>query len=1171
MIKTVIKTEPVSAGEHRGLDPNVAQRYAADPSSSVWVGASAGTGKTKVLVDRVLRLLLPRAEGQPATKPHRILCLTFTKAGASEMALRINKTLSEWAVMDEDDKVQNPVKNQDKGLKTRLRELTGKDPSTSDIRAARRLFAEVVDTPGGLKIMTIHAFCQSVLGRFPLEAGLSPHFTVIDEAPAQELLAQARSKVIARARDDHQTIEHIALQQLAAEMNEGQFMDVLKNICSERLQLRSVLSASALGDDAMAPDDLYLFLYRALCQLQGLSNNVANSDYNDMLQAACGRDGHGWELVRMLATGGKTDQDMAQKLQRWLEMDVTSRFQNFSLYRSVFLTTSETVRKLPCKTVKEAYPHSEDMFRQEAQYLLELEENIKAMRCASFTAYLLLFGSQILQEYQYLKEAQAALDYDDLIAYTKQLLDNSDSAWVMYKLDEGLDHILIDEAQDTNPEQWQIIKALVDDFFTGQGQREELAPTIFTVGDEKQSIYSFQRAAPAEFDRMRNYFADKVTKARQNWNPQTLNISFRSTQSVLQLVDAVFDDPQTWQGLGQEKVSHHSFRTGEEGLVELWPLFETADKAPDIPWDPPLTIQETVSSQAQLADFIADKIKGWLDNGEILKSKNRPMRPGDIMILVRTRTVLVSRIVRALKKKNVPVSGADRMVLGEQLAIQDLRALAAFSLCPSDDLTLACVLKTPLIGWGDDKLYNVAIDRQGSLWEAVQQSGDERVVRYLKIMIAEGQIDHPYEFFSKILQRPCPADDKSGLRAIRSRLGDDALDPLDEFQNATLSFERDHLPTLQGFLVWQEQNDITIKRELEEDSDCVKVMTVHGSKGLQAPVVIMPDMTRSSSAKRTPRLLWPDKSGLDLPLWSPKAQYDAQSYIEARANVERQLDEEYRRLLYVALTRAEDRLYLGGYQTRKKPIDESWYYHVEKAFARLPEAETIPFGDDDRPALRLINYQTKPAEERIQTDIVQKHEKARPAWLDLAAAEEPFPPRPLMPSRPSEPEPSMCSPLDRENNYRFRRGNLTHKLLQTLPDIAPDKRHKAAEVFIRQKGHDLPEKVQSNIVAETMKILHHSDYGLLFSDQSVAEVPVTGLLDHKRLVSGQIDRLVVTENEVLIVDYKTNRPPPKDPAQIPAIYKTQMKSYSDIVEKIYPDKKIRCFLLWTDGPNMMEL
>ncbi len=1153
MAQEAIQQKQIESAPVRDLDPNVRQRKASEPGDSVWVSASAGTGKTKVLTDRVLRLLLPREDGAPGTQPHRILCLTFTKAGASEMALRINQELTKWAVL--------PLES----LQEELQNLRGRKANEKDIQAARKLFAQVVDTPGGLKIMTIHSFCQSVLGRFPLEAGLSPHFTVLEEGQASLLLSQARDRVLQQA-DSASPIKE-ATGRVASQVNEDQFFGLIREFAKERYQL----AQNQWGPEA---------LYTQICTALGVQ---AGKTARELILAACHSDSFDEAGLRNACSAlshgtDTTDRPKAQGLQQWLDAGKEQRVQEFERYLQVYFTIAGDLRKtMATRTILMIMPDCADILMAEAERLRGIREQVKVMDCALLTRDLFTLGQNIINEYQLFKEKSGVLDFDDLIARTLDLLagrtgrlkPENAAPWVMYKLDQGLDHILIDEAQDTNPEQWQIIAALCEEFFSGQGARDDIERTVFTVGDEKQSIYSFQRAAPEEFFRMREYMAEKMKAAGKQLEDVGLNISFRSTGSVLKFVDTVFSNPEIAKGLGLEPIQHHSYRKGQAGLAEIWPLFETEKAEKQDPWTPPTEIIETSSGPAKLAEHIGDTIKAWLDDKEELPSKGRAIQPGDVMILVRTRSAFVTQLMRALKTRNIPVSGADRMVLNEQLAVQDLLAIAGFALLPEDDLSLACILKSPLIGWSEDQLYELAIDRKGTLWGALRRTDNVQLIEYLENLIGKAGHERPYEFFNALLQRPCPGDSQSGLRGFRGRLGDDVLDPLNELLNGALKFESDNIPSLQGFLHWQTQGHADVKREMEESGGQVRIMTVHGSKGLQAPIVILPDTTRTSRhvpGQSDKRLLWPHKSGLEVPLWSPRKDMDCDAFREAFTGLQEKSDEEYRRLFYVAMTRAEDRLYIGGYKTGKEILPDCWYNYAKAAMEGMDEAEA-----QDDGSTRLSNPQTKePVVKKKLTDI-SNDETPLPQWVYNQAPEEPDPPAPLMPSRPSEEEPAVSSPLEKAKTYRFRRGNVTHKLLQFLPDLPADKRLAAAGSFVEKHGHDLPEDIRGNIVREVMDILERPDFVDLFQPSSLSEVPITGLLPDGRLISGQIDRLVIGDHKILIIDYKSNRPPPKHEEDVAPIYKNQMQAYYDTLKEIYPDHKIECALLWTDGPVLMPL
>ena len=1137
------RTAPVKTSV-RGTDPNVVQSRASNPDDSVWVGASAGTGKTKVLTDRVLRLLLPRADGQLGTEPHRILGLTYTKAAAGEMLLRINKVLSEWAIID------------DQALEENLQKLTGRTPDETLKAAARSLFAKVVDTPGGLKIMTIHSFCQSILGRFPLEAGISPHFKVLEDSEAREMLSRARQIILGQSADNQVLQE--AMNRIAAYQNEQQFESTLNNLLSER---RLLLRFGMNLDDVKAK----------LHKLYGIPEGITTKHLEDVFinEELLPRSNLYAASKALQTYGTKTDIERGQSIQKWVEYNATNKRTGLKDYASIYLTKGGDIRdKLATKGVIENSPEALDFLQEEAHRVSEFMDSCKILLSTEALMDILMICHGIIDNYQRQKERQGLLDFDDMIYKTHHLLqDKQSGAWVMYKLDGGLDHLLIDEAQDTSPEQWEIIQNLCAEFFTGEGTREEVVRTIFAVGDKKQSIYSFQRAAPEGFEQMQAHFEHKASA-----KPLKMDVSFRSTATILDIVDRTFAPAEIRQGLENDIIKHESFRKGQAGIAELWPL-EKPDAADDEePWDAPITITEQQSGEVKLANKIADQIKHWIDNKDILESFDRPIIPGDIMILVQTRTAFQARLVRALKSRNIPVSGIDRMVLGDQIAVMDLLALARFALLPEDDLSLACILKSPLIGWDDDRLFTYAYGREKkqSLWARLQNCEDRSVLAYLQQAITDAATMHPFDFFGNTLQTPCPASDVSGLHAIHARLGVEAFDPLDEFMNACQNYEQNHVASLQGFLVWQQKDDIVIKRELEEAGGAVRIMTVHGSKGLQAPIVFLPDTTRTPDPRKKPAFLWPDKTGLDVPLWSPKKDMNTPLIDRAQELLFAKEYEEYRRLLYVAMTRAEERLYVCGYKKKSDPSAGNWHELMTNAFHSHPDCQTLESNDGE--ILRITDPRTKD-QDRKKDATAQKAERnivTLPQWAHEKPKAEPFPSRPMAPSRPSGQQPAARSPLHEAAEQKFLRGNITHKLLQLLPDLPSERRANAARQYLALPAHDLSQAMQDSIYEETMAILTAPDYAFFFGEGSLAEVPVTGFVNNM-LVSGQIDRLYVSDTEIHILDFKTNRPPPKDPANIPDIYRQQMKAYRDIVSDIYPDRKVYCYLLWTDGANLVKL
>ena len=899
------------------------------------------------------------------------------------------------------------------------------------------------------------------------------------------------------------------------------------------------------------------------------------------------------QACQALATGSPSDQDRGLGIAAWLTQEAPGRIAGFSEYQLHLLTKDGEIRKtLITKKAAATAPKASQVLYREAERLMTVMARRKAAAVASATLALLTFAEALLVAYARLKAARALLDYDDLILAARDLLARPGVApWVLFKLDGGLDHILIDEAQDTNPDQWMVIAQLAEEFFAGIGARsgpDAPVRTVFAVGDEKQSIFSFQRADPREFARLRAHFQERVTKAHLTWHQIRLDISFRSTAAVLRTVDRVFAAPTAADGVAlaapgesPPEIHHHSFRRGQAGLVELWPPIVPELRPTPEPWQPPLDREATDQPPAKLAAALAETIAGWTRTGENLESRGRPIQPGDVMVLVRRRTGFVTELVRALKDRDIPVAGVDRMVLTEQLSVMDLMALAQVLLLREDDLTLAVVLKGPFIGLDEDRLFALAHGRADGLWRALGQraeaapdSLEAQARHWLDALLARADFVPPYEFFSGVLHRPCPADPESGLRAILSRLGAEARDPVDEFLSICLAFQNGHPPSLQGFMAWLASSQAEIKREQERGGGpgggMVRIMTIHGAKGLQAPIVILPDTL--TKPKHSARILWPEE-GRRVPLYAPRRSQEEKVCQAARAASDHRRDQEYRRLLYVALTRAEDRLYVCGWQGKSEPPEGTWYHLIAAALKDDDRAQSVPIPVLGTDALgrRLYEAQTAAAADDQAAAGPARPQEGLPDWARKPPPLEPEPSRPLTPSRPDDAEPAVRSPLGRDDeSHRFRRGLLLHQLFQTLPTLDPGLRAAAAARYLARPAHGLAPKTQAEIAAEALAVLEHPDFAPLFGPGSRAEVPLVGVVGD-RVLSGQIDRLLVTDREVWIVDYKTNRPSPRTAADVAPLYLRQMASYRAAIRTIYPDHTIRCLLLWTDEPRLMEI
>ncbi|MEM8987254.1 MAG: double-strand break repair helicase AddA [Pseudomonadota bacterium] len=1127
------------------------QRAAADPASSAWVAANAGSGKTKVLIDRVTRLLFAGAA------PAKILCITFTKAAAAEMASRLFKRLGAWALSDDD------------ALAAELNKLEGTDTPYSKARLAdaRRLFAKALETPGGLKIQTIHAFCETVLARFPLEAGVQPHFRVLEEDEAAARLDAAIARLAEDVADTPDGALAKALTAFASAVGEHGALERLGALGGRRMALEAALAGGAEAAAARLAEELRIEADKTEAEIAADYVRGANQA---RLKAA----------AETLRQGSKTDRDKrAPAVAAFLAEDDALAAMD-ALAPALLTQKGEPAKKVADKASAEADPGLVDVLTAEQDRLLAAREALKARRCYDATRAYFTLAAYVLEAYKEEKAWDGGLDYEDLIAKTRALLSTrAASAWVLYKLDGGLQHILIDEAQDTSPEQWDVVTGPLEEFFAGQGaygETEEGPRTIFAVGDDKQSIYSFQGADVDMFGEMQGRLNDIVVAAGETFKAQSLTLSFRSAPEVLSAVDAIFAAEDAAAGLTalEGDIAHIANRIGDHGRVELWPAAAPPEAEPARAWDAPLDQMAESYPRTVLAARIAEMIAGWRADKELLISKGRPIEPSDVMILVRRRDAFFEEMIRQLKLNGVPVAGADRLALTEDLAVMDLLAVARFCLLPSDDLSLAEALKSPLIGFDDAALYDLAHGRRGGLWSALQARAGERpdfaaAHGLLSEALARADRVSPFAFFSRLADSPLGAG-LTGRQRLLARLGAPAGEPLDEFLSLALDYERRHAPSLQGFVDWAERNRAEIKRESESGRNEVRVMTVHGSKGLEAEIVFLPDTCQTPAPRGGARELTLAGGAIAL---APKAADQPAPVAEARAEEKQKEMEEYRRLLYVAATRAKDRLYICGYETRRGVAAGSWRDLAERALGPISDPIKLPWGET---GLRLEGAQTAPA--APPEDAAEAAIAAPPAWRAAPAPAEPTQPLSLAPSRLADltetdapADQPARSPVGAEQKDRFQRGRLLHTLLELLPNLPEDERAAAAARYLAAPAHGLAPETVAAWRDETLAVLDHPDFAPVFTANGRAEVVVAGQPEGLPPINGQIDRLIVTEGEVLIVDYKTNRPPPARAEGTAPAYLAQMAAYRALLAEIYPGKPIRAALLWTYAPRLMVL
>ena len=1140
------------------------QADASDPARSAWVSANAGSGKTDVLTQRVIRLLLS------GCRPSTILCLTYTKAAASEMSNRVFRHLAEWATLP------------DETLSQKVAEIEGRPPDAVKLAEARRLFARALETPGGLKIQTIHAFCEALLHQFPLEANVAGHFSVLDERAAAVLLADARRTLLtATASEEDRTLAAAFATVLDIADDTG--LDrLISEIVAARGPLRAFLDTAAGGMDGvlrrglgLGADESAEDILAAFWPLAGLGGPVLES-YLSLAETL------GSDTVKTSAAGLRT----ASRL--------TDGEARRAALTDLFFTAGGAPKNLDraflSKKVKDAAPHLESALSAAQAHVVACEDRLKRFRLYEATAAALVIAERLIGDYEDLKRGRSLLDFDDLIDRTAALLTRDGvSAWVHYKLDQGIDHILVDEAQDTSPRQWQIVTALTDDFFAGATARAARR-TMFAVGDEKQSIYSFQGARPERFAAEGRVLARRTEAAEASFSRIHLRLSFRSTRDVLSAVDRVFVDPANARGLdpGEGGIVHASNRGREPGAVDIWEPIAAPPGLDEEDWTAPFDAVAEEAPINVLARRIADTLHGWIGRKTVTeKGKARPMEPGDVIVLVRKRDAFVNALTRTLKQRHrLPVAGADRLVLTKHIAVQDLMALGRFAVLPEDDLSLAALLKSPLFGLDDDRLLDLAGYRgeRQSLWARLKEDAAlAGIVTRLEATIADARALPVHDFYARILGAG------GGRRAFLARLGSEAGEIIDEFLTFALDQEENGLPGLQAFVSTLELEAPTVKREQDKARGEIRIMTVHAAKGLEAPVVFLVDGgAKPFSHSHMPQLRFIAAPGLPegFPAWLPLKDLSNTLTEADAARIRDGAEEEYRRLLYVAMTRAADRLVVCGYRG-KIENEGTWHRMVTDALAGDERCTGASFSTPGE-TWQGFRWREDGAH-TAEAEPVAAPEKAEAPPLPEALS-RPLPPQVTLP-RPLSPSGAAAvietdaadlmvpSALFSRRGvpggaHALERGRILHRFVQVLPAFDPADRQAAARRYLERAAGGWPDHERAALVEAALAVIADETLGTVFSPEARAEVSIMGTLSlggRDYAVSGRIDRMAVSGETVEIVDFKTNRVPPLAPADIPFEHKAQLAIYREILRPLYPAHDIRCGLIYTEGPTVWWL
>ena len=1141
------------------------QAHAVHPQRTVWLSASAGTGKTQVLSARVLRLLL-----QEGVEPEQILCLTFTKAGAAEMATRVNEVLASWVRLPEIE------------LAAQLKAI-GAPFGPETVARARSRFAAVLDCAGGgLRIETIHAFCQWLLASFPVEAGLRPGTRAMEDRDRALLVRQVLAELLVSAELDGDEALIDGLASLSRRMSEDQVEAFLLR-CAGALELWT-------GPGAWQPP-----LRPRINRVIGLGE----SDGPDSLAAMCADDGFDCESVRRCmemnsAWGTKGGIDAANALGDWLAASPEARLNAFAALKSQFLTAKDEPRSTT--NIEKKQPG----YAGYAARVIACIEAVKARKAqldlADLLETALSIGRRFALAWSDAKAREGFIDFDDQIRTAADLLTKRTSAeWIRFKLDRQFDHILVDEAQDTNAAQWEIVlKGLVEDFFTGEGQRGQVARTLFVVGDYKQAIFGFQGTSPENFAAAKLTIQAQLARMAAVLNDPDrelldlgLGQSFRTSRPILDFVDRAIDH-LGWDRLGLEQKPERHVGLDIPGTIGLWKVVSD-----DLAEDGDEEDGEGVGSESagigggrgdegaeawlsrpdrKLADQIALQVKAWLDSGFPLGKTQRHADAGDVMVLVRKRKELAGLIVARLHARGVPVAGVDRLRLGAPLAVKDLVAALRFAAQPLDDLNLAALLVSPLIGWSQEDLLEHGYRKQGvRLWDWLRQNEGPQTfatMDQLRSLLARADYDPPHVLLHWLLVGPW-----DGRGRLVARLGREANDPIDELLNAAIAFSSANVPSLIGFLQWFDAGEGELKREAGKADGLVRVMTVHGSKGLQAPIVILadaaddPDLSPPRGLELVEDVLG---SVRKVPLPPLRKEEKAPAVLEAEAEAKRAEREEHWRLLYVAMTRAEEALFIAGAKGKKRRKgagelpEDSWYAQLEPLFA--DDWRSNPLWG----AVKQIGGPaslTKAPAERSESSV----RIAVPQVLRTAVGPEPRPPRPLAPSSLGEDEaPDPPAPPGPHAMLAARRGTLLHRLIERLPELPVEQRHDAGLAWLARMASDFDRSDHVGMVSDAIAVLDQPGWNDVFGPDSLAEVPLAAVVGG-RVVSGTVDRLVISDKGIRIVDFKTARRPPATLEEIPSAYIRQMAAYVAALEAIHPGLPVEAALLYTHTPQLFVI
>jgi len=1126
---------------------------AANPYINATVTASAGSGKTYMLVTRILRLLLED------TPPGSILALTFTRKAAAEMQQRLSERLYQLATVD-DEKL--------------LKLLSELDLDAGYQQKARSLYEahQYCDYP--VRTLTFHSFCQDLLTRFPLEADVPPNFDLLESA--ELLIQQARDALFNEATLDMQGELASHLQQLSNRCG-GLFN--LEKVLNNFLQHRSDWWAYT---DNVEPQQKIEFARQQLATT--LDFNADIDPVEDLFSHLMIQRIQKFSIL-LGQTGTKTNLKFADILATWL-VNTPKDETNFQLVKGCFLTQKNTPlsRKDTATLRKKLGDTSADFFLESHEIIstkiIDTLDKINKQKCWQLNYHWFYCGEKLIEHYQTLKKQQRLLDFTDLEWRSYKLLQDSENAlWIQYKLDQQIQHLLIDEFQDTNPTQWQLIFPLLEEMCAAESEQHR---SVFLVGDEKQSIYSFRRAKPE----LQQQASDWL---KQNLNAEAfpLNKSWRSSPAIIKIVNAVFSQNDFLVNL-PTFIEHETHHKNLAGKVEALPLWRIGDAEKNIeptycrnPLHEPRT--EISGLHQQEAKQIAAHIKQLLIDKTAVEenAQQRPLNYNDIFILLRKRAH-VADYERALRDAGIAYLGTNRGSFLSCLEIRDMEALIDTLLTPFNNLALAQVLKSPLFSASDDDLQLIASPKlKGHWFERLQTLSTEleplhplhRAWQHLNEWRLLADKIPVHDLLDKIFaQSDCLERYKrSTPEPLQARVQAN----LTLFLEMALDLDSGRYPSLMHFLFYLRSlknttSDAPDEAPMQTREPRVRIMTIHASKGLEAPVVYLADTINVAKDHSSLSTLidWPveNKQPGHFQLVPPsKLQDSATKSFTKKLKLTQQKEDA--NLLYVAITRARQYLFISGCQPDKGPFT-NWYQPVFDALKTLT-------GNTEDDFLSYVFGEQQQCSEHpsdkvsIEDNPIEINDKLTKK-IDV-----PLKPQVIIaPSRVEHYAAHDTNELSQNTSFNARqRGIAIHRMLEFLCED-----ENISDTSLLQKIFfeiQLDYTSLNDCLSVAKNNFQHRNLQNIFKPQSAMKIfnecPIQ-YQHNQNLVYGIIDRLIITQNSVTIVDYKTHQhATPENIKEISQQYIQQMQLYANGLTTLWPDKKIEMYLLFTECTELYAL